>query len=94
MEIEELESQLGPDETDVDLRRILEEARDEKGRAILETFSTDGPSALLVVRRSRRVKDQRKWDAPRRQNGKRVWKGRELDGARWKEGLWEQWNAP
>ena len=24
-------------------------------------------------------------------SGKRVWKGRELDGAFWKEGWWEQW---
>ena len=32
----------------MDFRRILEEARDEKGCAILETFSTDGPSEFLV----------------------------------------------
>ena len=50
---EELESLLGPDDTDVDFRRILEEARDEKGCAIFETFSTDGPSEFLVVSLSR-----------------------------------------
>ena len=48
VEIEELEFLLGPDETDVEFRRILEEARDKKGFAIVETFSTDGPSAFLA----------------------------------------------
>ena len=43
VEVEELEDLLGPDDTDVDLRRILKEARDEKGCATFETFSTDGP---------------------------------------------------
>ena len=52
-----VESLLG--ETDVDLRRILEEARDEKGCAIFETFSTDGPSAFFVVSRSRWDKDKK-----------------------------------
>ena len=50
LEIEELESLLGSDVTDVNFRRILEEARDEKGCAIFETFSTDGPSWWSVVR--------------------------------------------
>ena len=45
VEVEELEDLLGPEDVDVDLRRILEEARDEKGCAIFETFSADGPSA-------------------------------------------------
>ena len=49
VEIEELESLLGPDDTDVDFRRILEEARGEKSSAIFETFNTDGPSEFLVV---------------------------------------------
>ena len=48
VEIEELESLLGPDDTDVDFRRICEEARDEQGCAIFETFSTDGPSEFFV----------------------------------------------
>ena len=39
--MEELESLLGPDGTDVDFRRSLEEARDEKRCAIFESFSTD-----------------------------------------------------
>ena len=34
VETEELESQLGSDEMDVNFRRILEEAKDEKGCAI------------------------------------------------------------
>ena len=99
MEIEELESLLGPDDTEVDFRRILEEARDEKGCAIFETFSTDGPSEFLVVSRSR-------WDKHQgggthrggkirplhqvKDTGKRVWKNSELDGACWKERSWEQ----
>ena len=40
MEVEELESLLGPDASDVNFRRILEDARDEKGCAIFETFSS------------------------------------------------------
>ena len=67
VQIEELESLLGPDDTEVDFRRILEEARDEKSFAIFETISTDGPSEFLLVSRSQ-------WD-------KRVSKSRELDGA-------------
>ena len=53
VEIEELESLLGPHDTEVDFRRILEEPKDEKGCVIFETFSTDGPSEFLVVSRSR-----------------------------------------
>ena len=39
VEVEELEDLLGPEDVDVDFRRILKEARDERGRKILETFS-------------------------------------------------------
>ena len=46
-EVEELESFLGPDDSGVDFRRILEEAR--QGCAIFETFSSEGPSEFLVV---------------------------------------------
>ena len=53
VEVEQLESLLGPDDSDVDFRRILEEARDEKGRAIFETFSSEGLSEFLVVSRAR-----------------------------------------
>ena len=53
MEIEELESLLGPDDTEVNFcREILEEAREENGCAIFETFSTDGPSAFMAVGRT------------------------------------------
>ena len=68
VEVEELEDLLGPDDIDVDSRRILDEARDEKGCAMFETFSTDGPSTFVMVSRSRRDKHQRKWTAPWRQN--------------------------
>ena len=81
VEIEELESLLGVDDTEVDFRRIQEEARDEKGCSTFETFSTDGPSEFLVTTRSRWDMHQKRPNAPWRQ---------ELDGARWKEGSWEQ----
>ena len=58
---EELESLLGPDDSDVNSKRILEEALDERGCAIFKTFSSDGPSEFLVVSRTR-------WDQPWRQN--------------------------
>ena len=37
--VAELEGFLGPEDVDVDSRRILKEARDERGRKIFETFS-------------------------------------------------------
>ena len=40
---------LGPDDSDVDFRRIMKEARDKKGCAIFETFGPDGPSEFLAV---------------------------------------------
>ena len=39
---EELQDLLGPEDVDVDLRRILKDARDERGRNIFETVSSDG----------------------------------------------------
>ena len=48
VEIEELESLLGLDDTDVDFRVILDEARDGKGCATCETFSSEGPSEILT----------------------------------------------
>ena len=93
VEVEELESLLGPDDVDVDSRRILEEARDEKGCAIFETFSTHGPSELLVANCWRWDKHQRRLNAPWRQKcegcGKRAWNSRALDGARWKKRVME-----
>ena len=68
VEVEELEALLGPDDVDVDFRRILEEARDERGCDFFETFSTDGLSELLVANRSRWDKYKRKSSAPWRQN--------------------------
>ena len=53
MEIEELESPLGPYDTDVDFGQILGEARDGKGCAIFETFSSDSSSKFLVVSSTR-----------------------------------------
>ena len=60
MEVEEPESLLGPDDSDVDFRRTMEEARSKKGCAILETFSSDGHSEFLVVSGTRWDKHQKK----------------------------------
>ena len=46
--VEELEELLGPDDVDVDFRRILKEARDNRGRKIFETFSSDDLSFLVA----------------------------------------------
>ena len=93
VEIKELDS-AGP-------RRILEEARDEKGCAIFETSSTDGASEFSVVSRSRWDKHQRRRNASCRKNrlllqvkhsDKMAWNSRELDGAHRKERSWVHWN--
>ena len=44
----------------MDFVRILEEARNQQGRAIFETFSSEGPSEFLVVSRARWDEHQRK----------------------------------
>ena len=59
VKVEELESLLGPDDLDVDFRRILNEAKNKKGRTIFETCSSDGPSEFLVVSRARLDEHQR-----------------------------------
>ena len=46
VEAEVLEDLLGPEDVDVDLRRILKEARDERGRNIFETFGSNDKSFL------------------------------------------------
>ena len=46
--VEESEGLLGPEDVDVDFRRILKEARDERGRKIFETISSDDLSLLVV----------------------------------------------
>ena len=48
VQVEELEDLLGPEDVDVDFRRILKEARDEKGRRIFETFSSNDMSFLVA----------------------------------------------
>ena len=50
--VEEMEGLLGPEDVDVDFRRILKEARDERGRKTFDTFSSDD-SSLLVAEWSR-----------------------------------------
>ena len=75
--VEELEGLLAPEDVDVDLRRILKEARDERGRNIFETFGSDDMS-FLVAEWSRWDKYKR---APWRQDssvsardgGKQAW---------------------
>ena len=46
--VEELEGLLGPGEVDVDFRRILKETRDEQGRNIIGTFSSNDMSFLVA----------------------------------------------
>ena len=46
--VQELEGFLGPEDVDVDFRRILKEARDERGRKIFETFSSNEMSFLVA----------------------------------------------
>ena len=48
VQVEALEALLGPEGVDVDLRRILNEARDEQGRRIFETFSSNDMSFLVA----------------------------------------------
>ena len=85
VEIEELESLLGPDDLDVDFRRILEEARGNKGCAICEIFSAEGPSEFSVV--STRWDQHQKWlSAPWRQYPSSSSHGR----SEWQAGLEEQ----
>ena len=84
-EVEELESLLGPDDAEVDFRRILEEARDKEGCAIFEIFGKDGPSEFLVVSRSRWDKHQRRLNVESEELSKRAWKSSVLLGARRKE---------
>ena len=60
VEVEELKSLLGPDDLDADFRRILNEARNKKGRTIFETCSSDAPSEFLAVSRARLDEHQRR----------------------------------
>ena len=45
--VEELEELLGPEDVDVDFRRVLKEARDERAQ-VFETFSSDGLSFMVA----------------------------------------------
>ena len=65
------------------LDESLKKLGTKKGCAIFETFSTDGPSAFLVVRRSPWHKDQKRLNAPWRQNSSAASSGER----QWKEGL-------
>ena len=58
VQVEALEALLGPDDVDADLRRILKEARDEQGRRIFETFSSNDMSFLVA--------DRSRWDKYKR----------------------------
>ena len=100
VEVEELEDLLGPDDVDVDFRRIVKETRDEIGCEMFETFSTDGLSEFLVASRSRWDKYKRKWNAPRRHNSSASasegwWQeGQERQRVGWssmEKELWRQW---
>ena len=84
VEVEELESLVGPDE-----------ARDKKGCAILETFSSDGPSEFLVVSRTRFDEHQRRLNAQREElrSVQPTWQqnsSSSSNGRQWQAGLEEQ----
>ena len=98
VEVEELEGPLGPEDVDVDFRRILKEATDEGGCEIFETFRSNGLSEFLMDDLSRWDKYKRKWNAPWRQNSSASasegwWQeGQErprVGGVRWKKGVME-----
>ena len=48
VKVQALGALLGPEDVDVDLMRILREARDEQGRKIFETFSSNDMSFLVA----------------------------------------------
>ena len=48
VQVEASEALLGPEDVDVDLRRILKEGRDEQGRRIFETFGSDDMGFLVA----------------------------------------------
>ena len=48
MQVEALEALLGPEDVDVDLRRILKEGKDLQGRMIFETFSSNDMRFLVA----------------------------------------------
>ena len=62
MEVEQSEELLGPE--DVDFSRILKEARDERGRKIFETFSSDGLSFMVA--------EWSRWDKYKRAHGDKI----------------------
>ena len=62
VQVEAFEDLLGPDDVDVDLRRILKEARDERGRNIFETFGLND-IIFLVAEWSRWDKKQKSTSA-------------------------------
>ena len=53
VQVEELEDLLGLEDVGVDYRRILKEARSERGRKFFETFSLDGLGDFMVAEWSR-----------------------------------------
>ena len=57
-QVEALEDLWGPEDVEVDLRRILKEARDEQGRKIFETFSSNDMSFFVT--------DWSRWDKYKR----------------------------
>ena len=59
VEVEELELLLGPEDSEVDLRRIWRCAKRNKGREIFEIFSSESQSEFLVASRARWDERQR-----------------------------------
>ena len=76
VEVEELEDLLGPDDVDVDFRRILKKARDERGCEIFETFSSDDSWWLSGgdgTSTKERHGDKIRWHLQEVDGGKQAW---------------------
>ena len=75
VQVEAPEALLGPEDVDVDLRRILKEARDEQGRRIFETFGSNDMSFLVA--------EWSTWDMYEKHHGDKIRRPlQEMDGGK------------
>ena len=78
VQVEALEDLQGPGDVEVDLRRILKEARDERERTIFETFGSNDMRFLVAKWSSWEKYKKHRWDKIRRplqemNVGKQAW---------------------
>ena len=83
VQVEAIEALLGPEDVDVDLRRILKEARDEQGRKIFETFSSNEMSFLVA--------DWSRWDKYKRAPWRQVQWWQVVEKKAYRGRLWKCW---